>query len=91
MLRIWFLSGLKEVVGDTELVLSYRGRVSDLLTELGERYGQKWQRFVFAEGGPAAGRNPFVKILVNGEDIRDRDPELKGDETIIFFMPVAGG
>lgn len=90
MLTIWFLSGLKEQVGRSEVRLEYRGAVSGLLEELGRRYGQGWRERVFAEDA-AAGRNPFVKILVNGEDIGDEDPELAGDETLIFFMPVAGG
>jgi molybdopterin converting factor small subunit len=90
MLTIWFLSGLKEAVGRTEVRLDYRGTVSGLLEELGKSYGQRWRERVFAEDAPTR-RNPFVKILVNGEDIRDEDPELAGDETLIFFMPVAGG
>jgi len=36
-------------------------------------------------------KSAFVKVLVEGEDVGLSDPELRGEETIFLFMPIAGG
>lgn len=90
MITIYLLSGLREKAGAHELRISHRGRVSALLKDLCSRRGSAFSGVVFPFG-EAAGRNPFLKILVDGADVQDADPELSGDETIFLFLPIAGG
>lgn len=91
MITIYLLSGLRESAGTHELrISSHRGTVSALLKDLCDRHGPAFSGVVFPFG-EAAGRNPFLKILVDGADIQDADPELSGDETIFLFLPIAGG
>lgn len=90
MITIYLLSGLRESAGTHELRISHRGTVSALLQSLCGRHGPAFSGIVFPFG-EAAGRNPFLKILVDGADIQDADPQLWGDETIFLFLPIAGG
>ncbi len=89
-MKICFLSGLKEVAGRQELELAYRGPLSGLLEMLCDRYGQELCQRVMDPEKPGA-RNAFVKILVDGKDVREEDPDLNGSETVFLFLPIAGG
>lgn len=88
-MKICFLSGLKEVVGQGELQMVYSGRLSDLLEKLCDLYGQGLRDMLLPDESKV--RNPQVKILVDDRDIRQEDPELVGNETIFLFLPLAGG
>jgi len=89
-MKICFLSGLKNVTGREELELDYEGRLSSLLEMLCREYGQEFRWLVMDPDNPSE-RNPFLKILVDGSDIRKEDLELAGMETIFLFLPIAGG
>ena len=89
-MNIIFLSGLKEIVGQEEWELEYEGRLSGLLETLCEMYGKPLRRLLFDSDTPG-GKNTFVKILVNGRDVREDDPDLSGEETLYLFLPLAGG
>jgi len=90
-MKICFLSGFIEIVGQEEIEIDFTGgKVSQLLEALCDRLGNRFrERLMSAEADST--RNPLVKILVNGEDIRQEDPVLKGEETLFIFLPIAGG
>lgn len=88
--KLCFLSGLKEIVGKEEVDLEYAGRLSDLLTSLSRTHGDRLERLLLDPHNPGS-KSPFVKILVEGEDVGKADPELRGEETIFLFLPIAGG
>ena len=90
MVKICLLTGLKEIVGHDEIQIAHSGRLSALLEDLCNRYGERLSRFLYDPENPGQ-RNPFVKVLVDGEDIKDKDPGLIGNETIVLFLPIAGG
>jgi molybdopterin converting factor small subunit len=89
-MRLCFLSGLKELFGQEELEIEYAGRVSDLLETLCERYGERLRPLLLDLDNPGS-KSPFIKILVEGEDVGHSDPELQGGERIFLFLPIAGG
>ncbi len=89
-MKVCFLSGLKEAAGRQELELDYRGSLSGLLGMLCDRYGPDLRGRLIDPENPGA-RNAFVKILVDGWDVREEDPELAGTETVFLFLPIAGG
>jgi hypothetical protein len=84
------LSGLKEIVGREEVELQYAGRLSGLLELLCERHGDDLRRVVRDPERPEE-KNPFLKVLVDGQDTQDGDPILTGTETLFLFLPIAGG
>jgi len=89
-MKLCFLSGLREIVGQEEVDLEYEGRLSGLLETLCERYGHSLRRLLLDAEDPGR-KSSFVKILVNGEDVGHADPELRGEEKIFLFLPIAGG
>ena len=89
-MKLCFLSGLREIVGQQEVEVEFEGKLSELLEILCERYGRDL-RLLLLDGEDPGRKSPFVKILVDGEDVGQADPELRGGETIFLFLPIAGG
>ena len=89
-MKLCFLSGLREIVGQEEVELEFEGKLSGLLETLCERY-DKDLRLLLLDAQDPGRKSSFVKILVDGEDVGQADPELRGGETIFLFLPIAGG
>jgi hypothetical protein len=89
-MKLCFLSGLREIVGREEVEIDYAGSLSGLLALLIRRHGEPLKRLLLDPQNPER-RSPFVKILVEGEDVGKADPALRGEETIFLFLPIAGG
>jgi molybdopterin converting factor small subunit len=89
-MKLCFLSGLREIVGREEVELAYEGRLSGLLETLCDQHGESLRRLLLDAENPGT-KSPFVKILVEGEDVGQADPELSGGEEIFLFLPIAGG
>ncbi len=89
-MKLCFLSGLKEIVGQEEFDMEFSGRLSELLEPLCSLHGDKLKRVLMDPHRPEK-RSPFLKILVDGEDVRQEDPALTGSETLFLFLPIAGG
>lgn len=89
-MKLFFLSGLKEIVGREELEIEYSGRLSGLLETLCDRYGEGLRRVLLDPGSPMK-KSLFLKVLVDGEDVRKEDPMLSGQEIVFLFLPIAGG
>ncbi len=89
-MKVCFLSGLKDAAGRQELEVAYRGPLSGLLETLCALHGPILRTRIMDPKNPAS-RNAFVKILVDGRDVQEEDPELAGTETVFLFLPIAGG
>jgi len=89
-MKVCLLSGLKEIVGQEEIEIDFIGKVSELLDTLCNRFGNRFREQIMTNEADST-KNPFVKILVNGQDIRDEDPVLKDEDILYIFLPVAGG
>ncbi len=89
-MKLCFLSGLRELVGQEEVEIDYTGRLSGLLEILGRKHGERLRGLLLDPEDPGK-KSPFVKILVEGEDVGQADPELGGGETVFLFLPIAGG
>lgn len=89
-MKLCFLSGLKEVIGQEEVDIEYEGRLSGLLEILCAEHGKRLRSLLLDPGCPGK-KSAFVKVLVEGEDVGQTDPILRGEETIFLFLPIAGG
>ena len=89
-MKLCFLSGLKEIVGQEEVEIDYTGRLTGLLEILSQRYGERL-RMLLLDPETQGKKSAFVKVLVEGEDVAQTDPELRGEETVFLFLPIAGG
>ena len=89
-MKICFLSGFKQIVEQDEIEFEFTGKVSALLEALCGRFGDNFRHRLMGTDSEGK-RNPFVKILVDGKDIKQEDPILEGEETLFIFLPIAGG
>jgi hypothetical protein len=89
-MKLCFLSGLKEIVGQEEVEIEYTGRLTGLLNILSGRHGERLRSLLLDPENPGK-KSAFVKVIVEGEDVGRSDPELRGEETIFLFLPIAGG
>jgi sulfur-carrier protein len=92
MPEIRFLSNLAELTGEKSLKIKYNGEVSGLIYQLNEKFdGKDFKETITDEKGQL---RDFVKILVNGQDIRGTGgltTEIKDQDEIVIFQTLAGG
>ncbi len=87
-----FFTTLREIVGkpQEQMELSEAVRVTELLQQLGEKYGEKFTRYVYNEKGTVRGHLHF---LINGKSMTTRQG-LKtklGENDILAILPPVGG
>jgi molybdopterin synthase sulfur carrier subunit len=86
-----FFATLRDKVGTACVEVSFNGNtIFDLIAALDEMFGGIFKGLMI-EGGEL---RELVKIIVNGKDIRGirgLNTELKEQDTVSFFPPVAGG
>lgn len=88
-----FFTTLREIVGKPleQIELSEAVTVNELLQQLGERYGEKFTRYIYSEKGVVRGHLHF---LINGKSITTRQgfkTKLKENDILAILPPVGGG
>ncbi|PYB68219.1 MoaD family protein [Thermoplasma sp. Kam2015] len=90
MVTVRYYATLRPVTKKKEETIDGVDTVSDLLEKLNEEYGEDFRKQMY--DGQSLFKN--VIILVNGENIttiKGLDTEIKDDDRIDLFPPVAGG
>ena len=86
--------GLKDVIGQrlTEIDLPQGSTITDFLTYMRERWGDKLSTHLF---DPASGDVlPYVRIMVNGQTINylnGMETLLEEGDEVVILPPVSGG
>lgn len=92
MPEIKFLSNLADLTGESSLKIEFDGKVSGLIDNLDTKFeGKDFKTTITDDEGHI---KDFVKILVNGNDIRGTgglDSAIKDDDEIVIFQTLAGG
>lgn len=92
MPEIKFLSTLADLTGEKSLIITFEGEVSGLIDGLDDELeGKDFKATITDDEGHL---KDFVKILVNGNDIRGTgglDSQIKDDDEIVIFQTLAGG
>jgi molybdopterin synthase sulfur carrier subunit len=88
-----FFTTLREIVGEPQkqIELSEAVTVDELLRQLGERYGEKFTRYIYDEKGMVRGHLHF---LINGKSITTQQglkTKLKENDILAILPPVGGG
>ena len=88
-----FFTSLREIVGkpQEQIELSDVVTVNELLQQLGERYGEKFTRYVYNEKSTVQGHLHF---LINGKSITTQQglkTKLKENDILAILPPVGGG
>ena len=90
---ILLFAALKEVAGKKRVELTFDQSLTlkDLMTELSERYGKKFYRFVFDEDGRF---KSYIRFFINEEPVKASEVEqinLKDGDIVAIIPPVSGG
>jgi len=92
MPEIKFLSNLADLTGKKSLIIEYNGEISSLIDDLDTKLdGKDFKNTITNDKGQV---KDFVKILVNGNDIRGTgglSSTVKNDDEIVIFQTLAGG
>ncbi|MDO5837039.1 MAG: MoaD/ThiS family protein [Methanobacterium sp.] len=92
MPEIKFLSNIADLTGKKFLNIKYNGSISGLIDDMDTKLERKdFKNTITTDDGQV---KDFVKILVNGNDIRGTgglNSPIKDDDEIIIFQTLAGG
>jgi molybdopterin synthase sulfur carrier subunit len=91
MVKIKFLARFKDITGEKELEINYDGEISTLIEILTEKYDKGFKDALFNENGEL---REYMKILINGEDLRNIDglkTIVTENDEIVIFQTIAGG
>ena len=88
-----FFTTLREIVGkpQEQIELSEAVTVNGLIRQLGEKYGEKFTRYVYDEKGRVRGH---LHLLINGKSITTQQglkTKLKENDILAILPPVGGG
>lgn len=89
LIRVKFLTMLRNIVGEdtVETGIESKETVSRLVEYLCQRYGEKFSEAVLNEDGNL---KEYVKVILNGKEVGS-EARLKDGDTVLIFVPVAGG
>ena len=83
MIKIVLFANLRESLGisDVEISIEEVGRISDVIAQLSQMYGEPWRETLTGEN---------ILVAVNQNMVYDDHVVADGDE-VAFFPPVTGG
>ncbi|MBS7251485.1 MAG: MoaD/ThiS family protein [Candidatus Freyarchaeota archaeon] len=88
MIKVKFLTMLREIVGEAVIETEKKENIALLTQHLCQKYGKKFREAVLDEKGQI--RN-YVRFLINGKEASDPETKINDGDTIVMFLPVAGG
>lgn len=92
MPEVKFLSNLADLTGEKSLTIEYDGEISGLIDNLDTKLeGKDFKSTITDDDGEI---KDFVKVLVNGNDIRGTgglSSPIKDADEIVIFQTLAGG
>lgn len=92
--NIYSILGIKEIIGqrEVEIELPENSRLSDLITNMVEKWGNDIASRLLEPGGNNI--LSYIRLMVNGKDIAfldGLDTVLCDGDEVIIFPPVSGG
>ena len=83
-----FLTMLREIVGEGTIETEKKETISLLIEHLCQKYGEKFSEAVLDENGSL---KEHVRIMLNGKEVNSPDTRISDGDTVLMFVPVAGG
>ncbi len=86
-----FLTRFLEITNERKTLINNVKNISELLEELSDKYGKEFNDLLKDNKGEL---RDYLKIMINGEDIRDidgLDTSLKDGDQVVMFQTIAGG
>lgn len=89
--EVKFLTRFIDITGEKTTQIEGSENISQLINALCEKYDETFRDVLLDEDGTI---RDYLKVMVNGEDIRDIDgteTPLKDGDEIVMFQTIAGG
>ena len=89
--EVKFLTRFIDITGEKTTQIEGSENISQLINALCEKYDETFRNVLLDEDGTI---RDYLKVMVNGEDIRDLDgieTPLKDGDEIVMFQTIAGG
>jgi sulfur-carrier protein len=90
-IEIKFLTRFIDITGEKTTQIEDAEDISQLIEALCEKYDETFRDVLLDEDGTV---RDYLKVMVNGEDIRDLDgteTKLKDGDEVVMFQTIAGG
>jgi molybdopterin synthase sulfur carrier subunit len=91
MISIKFLTRFVDITGEKNLEVDKVVDIGALIDYLCQKYDETFKDLLFDDKGNI---RDYLKIMLNGEDIRDidgLDTSLKDGDNVVMFQTIAGG
>lgn len=88
MIKVKFLTMLREIVGERTIETEKKETIILLVQHLCQKFGEKFSEAVLDEKGSL---KEHVRILLNGKEVNSPDTKINDGDTVLMFVPVAGG
>lgn len=89
--EVKFLTRFIDITGEKTTEIEDAKDISQLIEALCEKYDETFRDVLLDEDGTV---RDYLKVMVNGEDIRDLDgteTKLNDGDEIVMFQTIAGG
>jgi molybdopterin synthase sulfur carrier subunit len=90
-IEVKFLTRFLEITNERKTLINNVKNISELIEILSHRYGKEFNNLLKDNNGKL---RDYLKIMINGEDIRDidgLDTSLKDGDQVVMFQTIAGG
>jgi len=91
MIDIKFLTRFVDITGERTTQIDNVNKISALIDKLCKKYGKEFKEVLWDDKGIL---RDYLKVMVNGEDIRDidgLDTPLNDGDQVVMFQTIAGG
>jgi sulfur-carrier protein len=90
-IEVKFLTRFLEITNERKTLINNVKNISELFKVLSDKYGKEFNDLLKDNNGEL---RDYLKIMINGEDIRDidgLDTSLKDGDQVVMFQTIAGG
>nr|MDO8080909.1 MoaD/ThiS family protein [Candidatus Freyarchaeota archaeon] len=88
MIKVKFLTMLRDIVGEGNIETEKRENIQLLIEYLCQKYGERFRQAVLDEKGSL---KKYVRIMLNGKEVNSPEKEIENGDTVLIFVPIAGG
>ncbi|MEM2144779.1 MAG: MoaD/ThiS family protein [Candidatus Jordarchaeaceae archaeon] len=88
MIKVKFLTMLRDIVGEGTIEIEKKENIKLLIEYLCQRYGERFKQAVLDKDGSL---RRYVRIMLNGKEVDSPQKEISDGDTVLIFVPIAGG
>jgi MoaD family protein len=79
---------LRDIVGEGTIETEKKETVQLLIDYLCQKYGERFREAVLDKEGTL---RKYVRIMLNGKEANSPEKQINDGDTVLIFVPIAGG